>query len=144
MFSVRNQLSALATGLAAVIIAAIPVTFTFAQTYGYMPSMQQYQPQQRYLYWCNGQEGNYYSYSPCPQYQNQTPPQYYNPPQQRVMPPQYTYPDTNYQPYYAPDYQYYYPYYPNYYGYNYGSYSYAYNYNYNYAYNTGNYWSYWY
>lgn len=49
----RNQLSALATGLAAIVIAAIPVTVSFAQSnynYNGYPNMQQYgyQPQHRH------------------------------------------------------------------------------------------------
>jgi hypothetical protein len=134
--SLRSQLNLLAAVFAALIIAAIPVTVTFAQAYNYnqinyrspggMNYATNYQYQQQYyqpqhytyqqpnyqLYWCNG----YYSYSPCPQ-------QYHYPQYQY---PQYQYPQQQ---------QYYYPNYYNSYWYNY-----SYSYDYGYGWDWGWYW----
>jgi hypothetical protein len=136
MFSIRGQLHILLTMIAGLMIAAIPVTVTFAQSYDYNANYSyngSYSMpygnsgyQQQYLYWCTGQGGGYYSYNPCPTYQ-------------QPMQPAYQVPAHHYNTYtrysYYPSYQYYYPqqsyYYPSmYYGYNYGSYNYNYNYNY--------------
>lgn len=157
------QLRMLAATLAGVIIAAIPVTITFAQvintnynyngsygqnwhqnTYGYQGGYSQ--PQQ-YVYWCMSQGGGYYSYMPCPAYQQPAPahPQYQQPAptythyQQPVQPQpqqynyQYAYqysPSYSYNSY-TPQYYYYSPY-MNYgsYGYSYDSYEYSNEYNY--------------
>ncbi len=142
VFSLRNQLSILATAIAALIISAIPVTITFAQVNynynynGYTPNSYA-MPQnsysrnnyynyagmnrsysQQYLYWCTGHSGGYYSYSPCPQYVPPT----YQPVQTHQVHQQYYYPSVSY--YYPKQYYYYQPY-----SYNYG-YTYAYNYGY--------------
>ncbi len=90
----------------AVTLVIAPVTITFAYSYSGYQQMNYYQPQQTYqLYWCNG----YYSYSPCPVYQQPT---FY-----------YYYP----QPYYYYSSSYYDSY----------AYSSSYNYSYNYGYNGG-------
>ena len=91
-----------ASTLMALIVAAIPVTFSFAYSHPDTLPNTQYQ-----LYLCSDYYSGYqyYSYSPCPQYQQPT----------------YTY----YDPYAY--------WYPTYY-YNYG-YNYNYNYNNNYNYN---------
>ncbi len=146
MFSIRGQLNILLTMMAGLMIAAIPVTVTFAQSYNYnanynyngsysMPyGNSGYQQPQQYLYWCTGQGGDYYSYNPCSSYQQ--------PMQSGYQQPSHYYNSYSQNSYY-PSYQYYYPqqtyYYPAlHYGYNYGSYNY--NYNYNYGSNWGYAW----
>ena len=100
MVRVRNIF---ASAVAAIIVAAIPVTFSFAMSYG--PQYQLYQCWDYYA-------GSYYSYSPCPTY---------------YQPTYYSYPTYSYSYYYDP---YYYSY-PTYYYYPYYGYNYNYNYNYN-------------
>lgn len=119
-------------------MAAIPVTFTFAQGYygGYMP--QQYYPQPQYpyptphyaysspigygqnyqLYYCNG----YYSYTPCPYYPKHHAMNYGN------------YGNYYYMPYSMDEYYRPYGYATNWYNWQ-SSFNYNYNYNSNYNYN---------